>query len=222
MVSFILMTESTKDLLDKVMELNKTVLECALDKPFDILGCINERTKSLSPTYAAMHEFGVGEFDLTPEDILIDGIVVDAEKAMNTPCKCVKVGGRDLCWSPGIIGMLRQDQIARYCPTKHYEEKPKFVEHLKEFKKIAEETKGMPLPERIAIMREYLEKKGKKESPEEKSTEEEYPVPEVYPTFEKIPTENLHIELSKKLPEIPPRKKEGEEEGEAELSAMEL
>jgi len=158
----ILMSESDKNLIDSILEFNKTVLKCAIEEPLDVLGCIKREAPNYSPTFAAMQELGMGEFDLEPTDFLIDGIVVDEERAKSTPCKCVKFNGKDLCWSPGIIGLLKQSQIAKYCPTKEYEAAPKLVKHLEEFKKVAEETKGLPLLERIAIMKEELSKNEKK------------------------------------------------------------
>lgn len=166
----LLLSAGAEDLIDKMLKFNEAALKCALEEPADIFNCLDRKAKEIAPTYAAMREFGVGEFDVTPEDILVDGIVVDEAKAKSTPCKCIRYDGKDLCWSPGVIGLLRQDQIVKYCPTKEYEEKPKLVEHLNEFKKIAEETKGMPLMERIAVMRSLLH-----ESPNEAVTSTKAP-----------------------------------------------
>ena len=160
MSKLLFMAEGVGGIFEKMLDINKAVLECSINEPLNVMGCLHEKTMALSPTYAAMREVGVGEFDITPEDILIDGIVIDEERAKTTPCKCINYNGKELCWSPGVIGMLRQDQVREYCPTKNFEEKPNLVKHLNEFKKIAEETKGMPLPEKIAFMRNSRKEEG--------------------------------------------------------------
>lgn len=210
----IMLVSQADNLIDKVLKFNETVVKCALKQPFDIMGCIKENAREFSPTFAAMREFGVADTDLNLEDILIDGIVVDEEKARTTPCKCVKLDGKDLCWSHGIIGMLSQSQVKLYCPQKIYENRPEFVKHLKEFKEIAEETKGMPLLERIELMHELLKRKKKstgRESTagsqdyffgegEDFEEDEEEDVPEIYPEFKNTPLGNKHIELDETLP----------------------
>lgn len=46
------------------------------------------------------------------------GIVVDEERAKASACKCVEYSpGKKLCWSPGIIGALTDEQERIYCPT---------------------------------------------------------------------------------------------------------
>lgn len=160
-----LFASSIEDIFDKVSKIQKTIFKCSLSPNF--VDCWNKELGNVGATFSAMREMGVGEFDPSLEDILIDGIVVDEDKAKNTPCKCVVFNGKELCWSPGIIGMLRQDQIAKYCPTKKYEEAPKLKAHLEEFKKVAKETKGIPLAERIQIMKKELEKKASEEDFEE-------------------------------------------------------
>ena len=206
----LLLSASAQDLIDKILRFNEAVVRCSLEEPFDILGCLDKKAKEITPTFAAMREFGVGEFDVGIEDMLIDGIVVDEEKAKSTPCKCIKYDGKDLCWSPGVIGLLRQDQIAKYCPTKHYEEKPKLIKHLNEFKKIAEETKGMPLMERIAMMKALLSKHTPETGvyttskvpegmyAEDDEDEDLLDIPMVEPMFEEVP--EMDIELDETLP----------------------
>ena len=206
----IMLVSQTDNLIDKVLKFNETVVKCALKQPFDIMGCIKENAHGFSPIFAAMKEFGVADTDLTLEDILIDGIVVDEDKAKSTPCKCIRYDGKDLCWSPGVIGLLRQDQIAKYCPTKHYEEKPKLIKHLNEFKKIAEETKGMPLMERIAMMKALLSKHTPETGvyttskvpaemyAEDDEDEDLLDIPVIEPMFEEVP--EMDIELDERLP----------------------
>ena len=51
------------------------------------------------------------------------GIVVDEARAETTPCYCYRIGPTDeprdlLCWSPGIIGALTDEQEMLYCPEK--------------------------------------------------------------------------------------------------------
>ena len=161
MLNLVMMSEEARHMIEKAVELNKNILLCSLDEPYDIINCLKEKNASVSPSYSAMRDMNFGEFDITPEDVLIDGIVVDKERAETTPCKCIDYNGKDLCWSDGIIGMLRQDQIAKYCPEKEFENKPKLIAHLNEFKKVAEETKGMPLLEKIEVMKKLLKSKSK-------------------------------------------------------------
>ncbi|GAJ21746.1 unnamed protein product, partial [marine sediment metagenome] len=37
-------------------------------------------------------------------------LIVNPERAKATPCKCFMYKGRDYCWSPGAIGMLKQEE----------------------------------------------------------------------------------------------------------------
>jgi len=46
------------------------------------------------------------------------GIVVDAEKASRTHCKCYRLKESQLCFSPGVIGALNEVQRTLYCNPK--------------------------------------------------------------------------------------------------------
>jgi len=149
-----------EDIINKVVDFHRGVMKCALKDPFNFSECIDSEMKNSSPTLNAARMLGVSEFDLPLEDILIDGIVVDKEKALTTPCKCIVYDGKELCWSPGIVGMLTQEQIKTYCPTKIYENKPKLIEHLNKFKEVAKMTRGLPFTERIEEMKKLLKEEG--------------------------------------------------------------
>ncbi len=66
------------------------------------------------------------------------GIVVNEERAKATPCNCFTYKGKDYCYSPGIIGMLEQEQEPAYCPTKTYEVRPGIKQRFEEFAEAAE------------------------------------------------------------------------------------
>lgn len=92
----------------------------------------------------------------------LDGIVVNEELAKKSPCTCYEVelpDGRKLllCWAKGIIGMLSKEQIEKYCPKKIIKPAP---ERLKrryiKFIEAAKKTAGLPITERIRMMRRIL------------------------------------------------------------------
>lgn len=104
------------------------------------------------------------------EEVGSPGIVLDEARARATPCSCFIYKGRDLCWSGGIIGMLKQEQQGIYCVAgKTYKAQPKLVERYKSFAEAAEEAhkkiEAMPKgTERLEVwleaMGEELSKRG--------------------------------------------------------------
>ncbi|GAI71688.1 unnamed protein product [marine sediment metagenome] len=95
-------------------------------------------------------------------------LIVNPERAKATPCKCFTYKGRDYCWSPGAIGMLKQEEEAIYCPTKEYEARPGITQRFEEFSEAAEEAhkeiesipKGERLEPWLEAMGKALSKRG--------------------------------------------------------------
>ncbi|MBA7652376.1 hypothetical protein ES703_60206 [subsurface metagenome] len=95
-------------------------------------------------------------------------LIVNPERAKATPCKCFMYKGRDYCWSPGAIGMLKQEEEAIYCPTKEYEVRPGIKQRFEEFSEAAEEAhkeiesipKGERLEPWLEAMGKALSKRG--------------------------------------------------------------
>jgi len=81
------------------------------------------------------------------------GIVVDSDRAFNTPCKCARVDGSEICFSKGIIGAMTDSQKAFYCNPKTYFESPALEKRIREFKKAVaaakEKIKEVPKGERL-------------------------------------------------------------------------
>ena len=46
------------------------------------------------------------------------GRVVDPIRAQLEPCRCTYFRGKYICWVPGVIGMLTQEQVKRFCLEK--------------------------------------------------------------------------------------------------------
>lgn len=76
-------------------------------------------------------------------DLLFDGTVIDEQKAKTSNCKCTEVNmfgdpnrKREMCWKPGILGVLTKEQVETYCPaekkiyekTEESERVSKFIE----------------------------------------------------------------------------------------------
>ena len=62
------------------------------------------------------------------------GIVVDEARAKASACRCVEYKpGKRLCWSPGIIGALTDEQEGLYCPTTLEIERPGTVERMRKW-----------------------------------------------------------------------------------------
>jgi len=83
------------------------------------------------------------------EELASPGIVLDEARARATPCSCFIYKGKDLCWSRGILGMLKQDQQQAYCVAgKTYKAQPRLVERYTTFAAAAErahrEIESMP------------------------------------------------------------------------------
>ncbi|MEM2905021.1 MAG: hypothetical protein QW587_04700 [Candidatus Bathyarchaeia archaeon] len=96
------------------------------------------------------------------------GIVVDADLAARTGCRCYKVDETLLCFSKGIIGTLSKPQVEAYCPTKEILTEGGMVERVKRFREAAAAARqriaGIPKGERLEpwlkAMGEELAKRG--------------------------------------------------------------
>lgn len=80
-------------------------------------------------------------FDLTVEELGSPGIVVNADLAARTPCKCYLIDETEMCFSKGIIGTLSKAQATAYCSTKEVLTEGGIVERVKKFKEAAKEAK---------------------------------------------------------------------------------
>jgi len=85
--------------------------------------------------YGRLRGVTVSDWVTSPES---PGIVINEERAKATPCKCFTYKGKDYCYSPGIIGMLKAGQVPTYCPTKEYEVRPGIKQRFEEFAEAAE------------------------------------------------------------------------------------
>jgi len=73
------------------------------------------------------------------EEVGSPGFVIDETRARATPCSCFTYKGKDLCWSKGVIGMLKPEQQSIYCVAgKTYKAQPKLVERYTTFAAAAE------------------------------------------------------------------------------------
>jgi hypothetical protein len=96
------------------------------------------------------------------------GIVVDADIAAKTPCRCARVGESEICFSRGIVGGLDAGQKEAYCNPKTYFESPGLEKRIGEFneavvaaqEKIKDVPKGERLEPWLSAMSEELEKRG--------------------------------------------------------------
>lgn len=71
------------------------------------------------------------------------GIVVDEERAKASACKCVEYKpGKRLCWSPGIIGGLTDEQERTYCPTMIEIERPGTVGRMRKWQESVDACKA--------------------------------------------------------------------------------
>ena len=71
------------------------------------------------------------------------GIVVDEERAKASACKCVQYKpGKKLCWSPGIIGALTDEQESTYCPTTIEIERPGTVHRMRRWQESVDVCKA--------------------------------------------------------------------------------
>jgi hypothetical protein len=92
------------------------------------------------------------------------GIVVDADVAARTPCKCYD----NICFSRGIIGALDAAQREAYCPTTEHVTSPGMTRRLKNWqeavnvckKEIAKYEKGERLEPWLECMGRELPKRG--------------------------------------------------------------
>jgi hypothetical protein len=95
------------------------------------------------------------------------GIVVYPDIAKASPCKCAKVDGSELCFSPGIIGAMDEGQKELYCNPKTTFKSPALIQRLKIFKqavkaaqkKVKDIPKGERLEPWLAAMSEELTKR---------------------------------------------------------------
>ena len=75
------------------------------------------------------------------EEVGSPAIILDEATARATPCSCFTYKGKDLCWSRGAIGLLKQEQLDIYCVAgKAYKAQPKLVERYTRFAEAAEEA----------------------------------------------------------------------------------
>jgi len=96
------------------------------------------------------------------------GIVVDANLASKTPCKCARFDGAEICFSKGVIGALDEGQKEAYCHPKTYFASPGLERRLSKFKeavtaaqeKMKEVPKGERLEPWLTAMSEELRKRG--------------------------------------------------------------
>jgi len=104
------------------------------------------------------------------EELASPGLVINEARAKASPCSCFTYRGKDLCYSRGVIGMLKPDQQAIYCVAgKTYKAQPALTKRYQAFAAAAEEAhkKIEALPkgtERLDVwlkaMSEELSKKG--------------------------------------------------------------
>lgn len=96
------------------------------------------------------------------------GKVVDSGEAAMTSCNCFTYNGEDYCYSPGIIGMLEQEQEKDYCPVKTYTVDEDIKKRFKDFREAVGEAKkkieGVPEGESLQpwleAMSEELKERG--------------------------------------------------------------
>lgn len=111
-------------------------------------------------------------------EVLLDGILIDEERAKQGPCECIELpSGKPFCWDAGIIGALNQEQIAKYCPPEkritpsfiHGREEGGIPERIKKFIEASEACEigksyeGIVitnLADRLKCMSKELSKKG--------------------------------------------------------------
>ncbi len=97
------------------------------------------------------------------EELASPGIVLDKARAKASSCSCFTYKGKDLCWSKGIIGMLKQNQQDIYCVVgKTYKAQPKLVERYQAFAAAAEEAhkKIESMPSGVERLEVWLEAMG--------------------------------------------------------------
>jgi hypothetical protein len=96
------------------------------------------------------------------------GIVVDADIAARTPCKCARAGESEICFSRGIVGGLDAGQKEAFCNPKMYFESPGLEQRIGEFNEavvaaqeiIKDVPKGERLQPWLSAMSEELGKRG--------------------------------------------------------------
>jgi len=106
--------------------------------------------------------------DMTVEALGSPGLVVNADIAARTGCRCYKIDETLMCFSKGIIGTLSKPQVEAYCPTKQILTEGGLVERVRKFKeakdaalaKIAKVPKGERLEPWLKAMGEELRKRG--------------------------------------------------------------
>lgn len=106
--------------------------------------------------------------DMAVESLGSPGLVVDADVAARTGCRCYLVDGTEMCFSKGIIGTLSKAQNEAYCKIKEVLKEGALVERVKKFKEAAkaakEKIEKIPKGERLEpwlkAMGEELRKRG--------------------------------------------------------------
>lgn len=66
------------------------------------------------------------------------GIVIDADVAARTPCKCYD----GICFSKGIVGALSESQKEAYCPTIEHVTSPGMTRRIKNWQEAVSTCKG--------------------------------------------------------------------------------
>lgn len=98
------------------------------------------------------------------EEVGSPAIILDEARARATPCSCFTYRGKDLCWSRGAIGLLKQEQLPIYCVAgKAYKEQPRLVERYTRFAEAAGEAhkKIEAMPKGRERLEVWLEEMGK-------------------------------------------------------------
>ena len=89
---------------------------------------------------------------MTVEALGSPGLVVNADLASRTKCRCYKIDETLMCYSAGVIGTLSKPQVEAYCPTKQILTQG-IARRVKLFKEAAKEAKkeiaGIPKGERL-------------------------------------------------------------------------
>lgn len=90
------------------------------------------------------------------EMLIYNGIVVNPERAKRSYCKCIRIDEEKvMCWVPGIIGVLSQEQVVEYCPEEKriYMPGTEIAERVKRFREASSEIcVGLPLMDRLKCM----------------------------------------------------------------------
>jgi len=135
---------------------------------------IKVKIANLEPNHIKRYEEAHSDHELLlhfgVEELGSPGLVINKPRAKASPCSCFTYKGKDLCWSRGVLGMLKQEQQEVYCVAgKAYKAQPKLVERYTTFAQAAEvahkKIETMPkgterLDAWLSAMGEELSKRG--------------------------------------------------------------